>query len=258
MRYSIFTNDKKSSHEGRDKLLSLLSNDYILDEEDPEIVFIIGGDGTFLRGVRKYINIIDKVKFLGISSGTLGFLSEFHVSEIDEAVKLINSKTFKEESYHLIHLKHGDKEFDFVNEARIERIFQTLICDLYINDSYIETFRGNGFNIASSLGSTAYNRSLGGPLVNPNIECLILGEVAPINHNVYGSITSFVVLNKTDKITLKGDFTMSYFGGDTVFNVSLNEDKADFEITMSNKKITFARFKKSDYYDKLKQSYVKG
>ena len=133
-----------------------------------------------------------------------------------------------------------------------------MTCDLYINDEKIETFRGNGFNVATCLGSTAYNRSLGGPLIHPDIEGLILGEIAPINHNVYGSITSFVLLRKDDKITLKGNFKGTFIGGDTVYQTINDDINSEIVITLSDKKVQFAHFKEMRYYDKLKMSYVKG
>lgn len=256
--YFVYANSNPLSQEIKEKILVSLKDEYVLDEENPSLVISVGGDGTFLRAVRKYIDKLDNIVFTGIKTGKLGFLCDFSSDEYQTFISLLKDGKCDISSHRLVSIKSPYFSSYFVNEARVEKIFDTLTCDLYINDEKIETFRGNGFNIATSLGSTAYNRSLGGPLIHPDIEGLILGEIAPINHNVYGSITSFVLLRKDDKITLKGNFKGTFIGGDTVYQTINDDINSEIVITLSDKKVQFAHFKEMRYYDKLKMSYVKG
>lgn len=261
MRYFIYTNQNEPSKEIEKYILEKLHDDknFIYDEEKPELIISIGGDGCMLRCIHSFIDNLNGIAFVGISTGKLGYFCDFKSDEVDEFLSYLRSKTPRYESFKLIKLNHNRYNGYFVNEARIEKVFNTLNCSLYINDSFIEVFRGNGFNISTSLGSTAYNRSLGGPLVNPKIETMIIGEIAPINHNAYGGLNSFVVLKPNDEITLKGNFNDCFIGGDIEYKHLINE-KSDtqIKITLSDKKVYFARFKTIKYYDKLRISYVKG
>ena len=80
----------------------LTENGLIIDENEPELVIIIGGDGKFLRAVHKYLNILDKVSFVGVHTGTLGFYTDFPHSELDTLLELIIKDEYEIEKKNLI------------------------------------------------------------------------------------------------------------------------------------------------------------
>ena len=102
----------------------LAKDGFVLDEENPEYVFFLGGDGTFLRAVHKYIDKVDKIKFVGLNAGTLGFYLDYSTSEIDLLINDIKSKNVNIVSYPLIKGKIVSKKetqtIYAVNEIRIE------------------------------------------------------------------------------------------------------------------------------------------
>ena len=75
---------------------------FILDDLNPEIVFSIGGDGTFLRAVHQYIDDIDDVTFIGINTGSLGFFYEFNKEQIPSIMKSISDRTYPLKKYPLL------------------------------------------------------------------------------------------------------------------------------------------------------------
>ncbi len=190
-------------------------NGFSLTEENPDIVIALGGDGTLLRAVHYYLNQLDNIKFIGINAGTLGYLMQFSKEDLDNILK---NRLFDAEQYSLIEClvkKEGEEETLFaVNEFRFENPFHTMIADVYINNSHLEKFRGNGLVISSSLGSSAYNKSLGGAVVDSSLEVLELTEIAAIENNVYRSLGSSLVLSKDKEISLDVDFKYVIVGYD--------------------------------------------
>ena len=190
-------------------------NGFPLTEENPDIVIALGGDGTLLRAVHYYLNQLDNIKFIGINAGTLGYLMQFSKEDLDNILK---NRLFDAEQYSLIEClvkKEGEEETLFaVNEFRFENPFHTMIADVYINNSHLEKFRGNGLVISSSLGSSAYNKSLGGAVVDSSLEVLELTEIAAIENNVYRSLGSSLVLSKDKEISLDVDFKYVIVGYD--------------------------------------------
>ena len=190
-------------------------NGFSLTEDNPDIVIALGGDGTLLRAVHYYLNQLDKIKFIGINAGTLGYLMQFSKEDLDNILK---NRLFDAEQYSLIEClvkKEGKEETLFaVNEFRFENPFHTMIADVYINNSHLEKFRGNGLVISSSLGSSAYNKSLGGAVVDSSLEVLELTEIAAIENNVYRSLGSSLILSKDKEISLDVDFKYVIVGYD--------------------------------------------
>ena len=85
-KYTIITRPDEDSLQLEKKLHKILeTHDHILDSSNPEIVFVIGGDGTFIYAVHHYLNQLENVYFYGIHTGTLGFYSDFK-----DSLKMLN------------------------------------------------------------------------------------------------------------------------------------------------------------------------
>ena len=164
-------------------------NGFVLDNENPDVVFSIGGDGTFLRTIHHYIDRLDKILFVGINSGSLGFFYDFRKEDIPLVFDLLKNKSYVIKEHSLLKgvasYEKSEKTIYAVNEIRIENPFHTLICDVAINDNKLETYRGNGLLVSSALGSSAYNKSLGGALMDHELETLELTEIAGLGNNLY-------------------------------------------------------------------------
>ena len=124
------------------------------------------------------------------------------------------------------------------------------------NDKLLEKYHGNGLNFSTSLGSSGYNHSLNGPLINPNMETIIMSEVAGINHNAYRSLKSPLVLGEKDVIKVSGNFFNCIIGYDNLFTTIKSSDNMELIISLSNKKVRLLNTKKRDYFDRLRSSFI--
>lgn len=253
MKFAIFS---KSGHEDLVKQLSnkLIDKSFINDENNPDIVFSIGGDGTFLRAVHKYIDKLDNLKFVGINKGSLGFLYDFAIDDFDNLLSDLVKGNYLVKELPLIKGEiNGNKTIYALNEIRIENPFHTLTSDVFINEDKLETFRGNGLVVASSLGSSAYNKSLGGALIDNDLCALELTEIASINNNVYRSLGSSFVIEGKKSISFKGNLNECVVGFDCL---TTNDNLKEIVISYSDKKVRVIYSKDHSYVKRIRKSFV--
>jgi len=149
-----------------------------------EVVVCLGGDGTFLKVARDVYK--RDLPLLGINLGNIGFLTEVEKNDIDKAVdNLISDRFTIEERMMLDTVIIRDKEIIAsdvaLNDVVISRVAISKILHVktYINDVYVDTFPGDGLIISSPTGSTAYSLSAGGPIVEPDIQMIIVTPICP-------------------------------------------------------------------------------
>ena len=183
-------------YELRDRLKR---NQFILNDTSPDIVISIGGDGMLLSAFHKYENQLDKVRFIGVHTGHLGFYTDYRDFELDKLVTNLQLDTGAKISYPVLNVKvfleNGEvKIFRALNEASIRRSDRTMVTDIVINGVPFERFRGDGLTVSTPTGSTAYNKSLGGAVLHPTIEALQLTEIASLNNRVYRTLGSSIIV----------------------------------------------------------------
>lgn len=189
MRYAYFGKD----------VPTYLNGEWVYDDIAPEIIFSFGGDGTMLAAIAEYIDIIDKVKFVGVKSGKLGFFYGFENKKIKEIIEIIKNDEYCVSHYQLLEYELvGDETIKghALNEIAITNPIHTQIIDVIINDNLFERFRGTGFIVSPPAGSTAYNKSMGGSIIDPLLQAYQLVEIASINNRIYKTISSPIILSK--------------------------------------------------------------
>ena len=185
-------------------------------EKQPENVYgepidfalSIGGDGTFLTSAAAIGN--KNIPILGINCGHLGFLAEVQTDEMDDILyKLVNGE-YTIEQRSLLNLTVLDKEGvvrdglilspNALNEIAIlkQGLTNMLTIETKINGELLHTYHSDGLVIATPTGSTAYNLSIGGPLLVPQSRGMILTPIAP--HSL--TVRPIVILDEW-KIDLK-------------------------------------------------------
>lgn len=235
----------------------LMDNGMIYDEEEPNLVICVGGDGTLLYAVHQFINKLESVKFTAIHTGTLGFFTDYTEDEVEECINDILTKEPKDVFANLLEAKLVGKEVTYyyaLNEVRIENVIKTQILDVFIDDKYFETFRGTGMCVSTQSGSTAYNRSLKGAVIDTGLKALQLSEITGIHHSMYRSLGSPLVLKDSRRIQMKSntfdDATMCF----DHLHISLS-DVDTIDIALSNKTITFARYRDYSYMNRIRNLY---
>jgi len=146
-----------------------------------EVDFLIsvGGDGTLLSVVRRSFKYDKPV--LGINLGTLGFLTDINMDELDKFVKDFQNKTYRIDNRMMVQGSLNLNSFVAFNDIVISRksISSMISLDAKIDGKPFNSYYGDGVIISTPTGSTAYNLSVGGPLVYPLTEAFIITPVAP-------------------------------------------------------------------------------
>ncbi|OED38396.1 hypothetical protein AB833_19645 [Chromatiales bacterium (ex Bugula neritina AB1)] len=149
-----------------------------------DLAIVIGGDGTLLRAARELVNT--NVPLVGVNRGRLGFLVDVSPDgKLHELVEIINGKYIEEHRLMLScellrggEVIHRSLAFnDMV--MRTKNVIQIIEFEIAINGSFVLSQRADGIIVATPSGSTAYSLSSGGPIVNPNLNALVVQPICP-------------------------------------------------------------------------------
>lgn len=209
-RFTIISKNDELSSQIKQKIHNELTNiGFSRDENDPELVIAVGGDGTFLRTIHKFVSNLDKLLFVGIHTGTLGFFTSYDSHEVDKFLEDCKNKNFVRKNLPLLEINiHSSKETHCLyalNEIRVENVIRTQLMRIYVEDVFLETFRGTGICISSQAGSSAYNRSLGGAILHEGLDLLQITEITGIHHQAYRSLGSPLIVPHDVTIRLESD-----------------------------------------------------
>ncbi len=158
----------------------------IFDEmcQQVDLLVSLGGDGTLLGLVRRSYGFDKPV--LGINAGNLGFLADIPIECVDDMIERLLVGDYRVDERVMIegYIEHqggAKEEFYAFNDVVITRptMAHMIKLDASINNDWFNTYRGDGLIISTPTGSTAYNLSLGGPIVYPLSEVFIMTPVAP-------------------------------------------------------------------------------
>ena len=186
---------------------SFLKEGFSISDIDYDLGIAVGGDGTFLRMVKE-TKFDSKPYYVGINSGTLGFMQEVKIDEIDKLIYEIKNEKYKVDEVGiqetLIKHRDGENEYYSLNEIvlRDERL-KALKAGIYINQDFLELFNGDGILIASSQGSTAHNLSYGGAIVPGVFSTLQITPMGPINSIAYQTLTNPVIVPSNTNVFIK-------------------------------------------------------
>ncbi|MCX7710370.1 MAG: NAD(+)/NADH kinase [Clostridia bacterium] len=160
----------------------LESEEQVMDAA--EIIICLGGDGTFLKAARKAY--VKNKPILGINLGSLGFLTEIDKNDIESAVKHVIDNEYELEERMMLDtsiIRKGSVIARDValNDVVISRgaLSRILHVKAYINSTLVDLFPGDGLIVSSPSGSTAYSLAAGGPIVEPDIDLIILTPICP-------------------------------------------------------------------------------
>ncbi|MBM7685521.1 NAD(+)/NADH kinase [Defluviitalea raffinosedens] len=155
---------------------------------DSDFIVVLGGDGTFLGAARNAA--LYDTPILGINLGTLGFLAEVEKrSSLEALQKVLNGEYSIEKRMMLeasVYDCHNDeRKFICLNDIGITRGSLSRIIDLkiFINDNFVDDYPADGIIISTPTGSTGYNLSAGGPILDPNTNMMVITPICP--HSLY-------------------------------------------------------------------------
>lgn len=198
---TIYSNKMEKSISTKE-ILSQKLIDYGFETSDKinpstELIICIGGDGTLLEAIHQFK--FPDIPVIVINTGHLGFFAEITPDKIDDFIKdYKNEQYLIQEVYPLeASICTKDKCLDIaaINEVVIKNVLsRTVHLELMVNNNKIQKFSGDGILISTPMGSTAYNYSAGGSIIDPNLNLFQLTPIAPMNTKVYRTFTSSIIL----------------------------------------------------------------
>ena len=171
-----------------------------------DFIIVLGGDGTLLDTGRKAAKF--GTPLLGINMGTMGFLATADGSEAETAIEKVLNGEYKIEKRLMLESEiisdtDNPKQYIAVNDVCISRGVFTKITEynIYVNEEYLATFRADGIIISTPTGSTAYNLSAGGPVLKPDIACMVITPICP--HSLH---SRSIVVSADDTVRIEASF----------------------------------------------------
>lgn len=171
--------------------------------EGIECAIVLGGDGTLLKAARDLME--QEIPLLGVNLGTLGYLAEVEIGNIEPALdKLLCGDYTKEVRMMLsgdVFREGKSVVHDFaLNDIVISRCgsLQILHFHIYVNGRFLNGYGADGMIVATPTGSTGYNMSAGGPIVEPGASLILLTPICPHTLN-----TRSIVLSPDDEVVIE-------------------------------------------------------
>ena len=230
------------------------------DDEHPDVVITVGGDGTLLGAFHHYRNQLDSIRFVAIHTGHLGFYTDWRDFEVDQLIESLKQDKGEHVSYPLLDVnvkfKSGEViRYAALNEATLRKVNGTLLCEVYINGELFENFRGDGLCLATPTGSTGLSKSLGGAVVHPRAEVMQMTEMASINNRVYRTLSSPMIFAKDNVLTLRPESKEGMVMAIDHLTYDANEIE-EIQLQISHERISFAAYRHTPFWDRVEDAFI--
>ena len=196
--------------------------------EQSDMAVTVGGDGTIIHAAKYAAR--SGTPLIGVNVGRLGFAANVEVNEIDSLSKLLNGGyTVENRTLLDVEVKKpgGSEHYLAVNDAVVAHGQLSKIVDLHLwlDGQEISKYRADGLLFSTPTGSTAYSLSAGGPILSPQMECILMTPVCP--HSLFsrsvlfeGSAELAVTVNIPDQcsclLTVDGEKNINILEDDRV------------------------------------------
>lgn len=152
--------------------------------EQADFIVVLGGDGTLISVAR---HVGDRGKpILGVNLGSLGFLTEITREETFPSLEKVMKGDYQLSERMMVDAivrRKGEEvqRFSVLNDVVINKGALARIIDIeaWVDDAYLTTFKADGLIISTPTGSTGYNLAAGGPIVSPDLNCLVVSPICP-------------------------------------------------------------------------------
>lgn len=159
-----------------------------------DLVLSVGGDGTFLETVLKVKDL--GIPIAGVNTGRMGFLANISADEISRSIDMLCKGEYEIIERCLLEISHPEGMFErnsstALNEITIQKADLSMITiSVFVDEAHLNTYWADGLIVSTATGSTAYNLSVGGPILSPDDESIIISPIAPHNLTIRPIILS--------------------------------------------------------------------
>ena len=194
---------------------------------DSDLVVVVGGDGTFLSAARSAVPL--GIPLLGVNYGSLGFLTEVQPDELYGALERVLAGQHSIEERWALQVDHLREDRPLhrhvlLNDAVVTKsaLARIIRIHLQIDGQMVADYTSDGLILSTATGSTAYNLSAGGPILDPRISAFVVAPICPHTMNqrplvVPGDARLEVTVgtpSETVYLTLDGQLGFPFEGGD--------------------------------------------
>lgn len=235
----------------------IVEEDY---KPDVDLLVCIGGDGSLLQTLK--LCDFPTTPIIGINTGHLGYFQELQPDDLNTLIdSLLNDKFEIQDLYPVvakIETENFLKEIKGLNEIVIRGAdSHSAGLKIFIDENFIVEFIGDGILVATPAGSTAYNYSLGGSIVDPRLSLLQVTPIAPINSSAYRSFTSSILLPPDLHLKIIPQYRISR---DILLMADGMESRypgiKEIHVGFSKKPIKLMRLLDYDFWDKVKKKLL--
>ncbi len=218
-----------------------------------KLLICLGGDGTFLTAVHDYLS--QDTPIIGVNLGSVGFLAEIKPQDTFQALTKILKGEYQIEKRMLLHStcysSMGDKKIQTLslNDIVVTRggISRILTLDLFIDHVLVEKLPGDGVIVSTPTGSTAYSLSAGGPIVQPNLEMLLITPLNP--HTLHNR--SYVVSPESHVEIVIREYPFNPLLTSDGTHVCTLDQLDRIVVTKSPKSMNLVKLDRANFYESL-------
>ncbi len=229
-----------------------------IENQSADMALSIGGDGTLLGVCRRYG--MRHVPVCGINIGTLGFLADIEPADLEKKLqKILQKEYFLEKRLLLsayVTTGHASKLLGYaINDVVVSKsgVSRMIRLGLQINDTHLADYKADGVIISTPTGSTAYSLSAGGPIMNPNIDALLITPICAHSFFMRPMLVSDKDIIHVEVAAPNPDIVVT-FDGQESFRLSPGD-----RVVVKKSPFTshIVKFEDTDYYKTIKKKLWK-
>ncbi|TFD98217.1 NAD kinase [Jeotgalibacillus sp. R-1-5s-1] len=231
----------------------------VADYKEANIIVSVGSDGAFLQAVRK-TGFRQDCLYAGVSTSRKRSLyCDFHIDDVSSMIEAMTKEQIEVRKYPTIEVTVDDEtKFLCLNEFSIRSgIIKTFVMDVHIDDLHFETFRGDGMIISTPTGSSAYNKSVGGAVVDPMLPCMQVSELASVNNNRFRTLGSSFILSGQRKLRLSVTQDGNDYPVMGLDNEALGISHVQHvDLALSENIVKTVKLKDNSFWEKVKRTFL--
>jgi NAD+ kinase len=234
-----------------------ISDELTYSSDLPDLVLSVGGDGTFLETVLKVKDM--GIPIAGVNTGRMGFLANISADEIGKSVDMLCRGEYEIIERCLLEISHPAGIFEgnsssALNEITIQKADLSMISiSVFVDDTHLNTYWADGLIVSTATGSTAYNLSVGGPILSPDDESIIISPIAPHNLTIRP-----IILSGEGKIRMVIEGRSREYLTTCDFRSRKMPFSAEIHIVRSPSKIKTVMLNGRDFYSTLRNKLMWG
>ncbi|MCM1506843.1 MAG: NAD(+)/NADH kinase [Ruminococcus flavefaciens] len=215
-----------------------------------DFVIAIGGDGTILRCAKLLMGT--DTKLLGINTGTLGFMAGLEADQLDR-LKLLKTGEYEVSermTLDVVCTENGRQAtYTALNEVSARSgSFRICDFDVYSDGYLVGKYRADGVLFSTPSGSTAYALSAGGPIIEPDLECIEMTQICP--HSLFSRATLFSSCRKLSLTSRTRNDEYMVISVDGEHHIQLEKNQS-IEISRGRSNIRFINLIGNSFHESL-------